>query len=76
MFSDNSEYNKKGKLNCKIDLIELTLYEVFFYIIFHSTNLVETGIDRGFKCILGQTNRGDKTCILLPLLKMANYKMT
>ena len=76
MFWGKPDYNKKEKLNYEIDLVELTLYEVFFYLKFHSNDLAETGIDRAFKCILGKINRGDKTCILLPYLKMVNYKLT
>jgi len=66
MLRDNPEYNKKGKLNYKIDLVELTLYEVFFYLKFHSNDLAQTGINRAFGYILGRTNRGNKTSILLP----------
>ena len=69
MFWDNPKYNKKDKLNYKIDLVELTLYEVFFYLKFHSNDLTQTGINRAFGYILGRKNRGDKTCILLPLSK-------
>ncbi len=29
LFRGKPEYNKKGKLNYKIDLVEFTLYEVF-----------------------------------------------
>ena len=70
MFWGKPRYNKKGKPECKIDLVEFTLYEVFFYPIFHSNNLAETGIDSAVEYILGEINRCDKTSILLPPLKM------
>lgn len=69
MFRGKPEYNKKGKLNYKIDLVGVKSSEVFFYLNFHSNNLAETGIDSAVEYILGQINRDDKTSILLPLLK-------
>ena len=70
MFRGKPKYNKKGKPEYKIDLVEQMLYEVFFYTNFHSNNLAETGIDSAVEYILGQINRDDKTSILLPPLKI------
>ena len=69
MFRGKPEYNKKGKLNYKIDLVGVKSSEVFFYTSFHSNNLVESGINRAFGYILRLTNRDDKKSILLPPLK-------
>ena len=52
LFRGKPEYNKKGKPEYKIDLVEFTLYEVFFYTNFHSNNLAESGINRTFEHIL------------------------
>jgi len=51
MLRDTPEYNKKGKPEYKIDLVEFTLYEVFFYTNFHSNNLAESGINGAFRYI-------------------------
>ena len=51
MFRGKPKYNKKGKPEYKIDLVEQTLYEVFFYLNFHSNNLAETGMDSAVEYI-------------------------
>ena len=80
MLRDKPEYNKKAKLNYKIDLVELTLYEVFFYLIFHSNNLAKTGIIRAFGYILGQKIGEIKRAFYYPnseikMIKFLPFKM-